>query len=425
MSYDEYPELWEEAAETAEECSECKVRDLKVPKGSSKHYQFCQEHHWHFYREYMIKRSKGEEGKDDFNSEKLVEGLNEKYDVEFKTPEKDYTSDNLEDLTAELVSKMDKDTTPFNSSAVKDLRRISEDHPSLLVPHADQILEKYFGADWSTATDSIFSITIPEILANIGKIQPEMVDKIGKMAKGTNRREKEAALQAFKKIAREDEELMFSQICERNWSLLTKFLPFYSVKKITPFDIVTDQLDFQAEEGTHPEIRTKSVQDSAASILGTLAEKYPDKVSPYIDEIVEFDQEDGRIYSSIIYLTRIGNKNPEKVKKYADKVENYLGYTTQSTDGELRTLSGAAAIFFLRTGLEQSKFSREELLDETRKLIDPSKYGENNRIEAIKCLGEKGSEEDIELIEFFKTEYSSKEFREAVAKSVKRIKDRK
>lgn len=46
-------------------------------------------------------------------------------------------------------------------------------------------------------------------------------------------------------------------------------------------------------------------------------------------------------------------------------------------------------------------------------------------MDAITGIGYIGTEEDIEIIDFFKTEYALREFRETVEKSVEKIEKRK
>lgn len=428
MSYDEYPELWEEASKQAEKCNECTVNNLDVPNGDSKHYIFCQRHHWKFHREYMIKRRKGEKGKDDFDPEELAKSMSEETGRNVTLPKTEYTSETMDDLAVELVEKLEDDHGGFRESALRNLERMAEYDPSLLAPVSEKLMNTYLTMNWENPanTRSDVESTLPTILGKIATAQPNLINSIGELVQEKNYQKRIAGLNAFKEIANTHPELLIETKCEKqSKGILAPFTGILtSSKKVSAYSLVVENLEFKTTRGRYSEHNSRQVRAVSRSIMKLLSDSHPEKVAPHLTKVVRFEENPEETYRSIITLANVGKEYPEKVEDYSNKVESYLGKTRRSIEGEYRDFSGAASIFFLQTEIKQDKFSEKKLKQEVRSLVDASKYEEEKQIDAIRCLGHVGSKDDIEIITFFKTDYSTRRFIQKVDEAVERINSR-
>lgn len=427
MSYDEYPELWEEAVQSAEDCSECKIRVLEVPKGESKHYEFCREHHWKFYREYMIKRQKGDKGKDDITMKDIAEGLSEKLEKEVSAPSTEYDAEDVEELVKEIVDKMDDNRhgALHSKSQIESLNQIARYDTALVKPVASELVEKVISAERYPGYRSPGANNLQEVLGMILADYPKFKKEIKKLIQTENYNHLVWGIRALHTTAKLNSEVLFEELeAEDLKTSIVKFLTRADPRKQI-FSVVEKKIDYTSDDSKQPEKREQDIKLQVIKLMKYISEDRPERALPNVDKIGEFDEASEGHFDSIITLAFVGQEYPDEVEKFRGQVSSYLGQTSQSIDGEKHNLSGAASLFFLMTGFEQNTFSTEQLDHEIRRLVDASKYNMETQIDAIRVIGHIGTKSDIKIIKFFKTEYSPREFKEVVENSVRKIKNRK
>lgn len=378
MSYTDDPDLREKAISIARDCLDCSIEELPVVHGSATRFSLCEKHHRELYREYA-RHQRAESPADAEAVPGLVEGMAE---TDEPVPE------------AEAIA------------------RIAAEDPEAIEPAVDALLDAFQVQRGESVVDSDLYRATARALAFRAPLDERVRDRLVDFLADDDATVRTWAAAAIADAAwQTPDELLAAGTNDGGGGFLDGLFGGGGDDEDEPPRVIA-RLVALLDAGRDAE------REQALRALGEFARTNPETVEPHADQIAELTaSEDAAVrFAAGATLAALARTNTDLGMEHAQRFADL----TQEADNAIAGIGIAGLAYLEPHGLELS-ISHDRVIENLKRMADPSRMPERAVREAVFALAEVGDESCLPHLEWVRDCAINRDLRAAADDAIDRL----